>query len=260
VSARYHLGKILEHAGAIAGFGPEARRSRPGPFDAFLSEDASAINRARQEHLASLGLEIGGKTVLEVGAGIGLHTPFFLDRGCSVVVTDGNPQNVAEIRRRHPRLRVECVDLDGAADLAALGSFDIVYCYGLLYHLADPDRALKRMAAACRGMLLLETCVSLGKSSEVTFLRDFRSNNQATTGVGCRPTRPWIMDRLKQYFGHAYHSVTQPDHPDFPVDWEMPETRLLYRAVFVGSRQPLTLPALSAEIPRRQARHSDPRT
>jgi SAM-dependent methyltransferase len=246
---------MLLHAGAMVGI-----ETRPGPFDAFLSDDAAAINRARQQHLASLGLELGGKAVLEVGAGIGLHTRFFLDRGCQVVVTDGNAENVAEIKRRHPRLRAERADLDGDADLAALGSFDIVYCYGLLYHLADPDRALKRMAAVCRGMLLLETCVSLGKSSEVTFLRDFRSNNQAITGVGCRPTRSWIMDRLTQYFGHAYHSVTQPDHPDFPLDWEMPETRLLYRAVFVGSKQPLTSPALTAEIPRRQARHSGSRS
>lgn len=254
MSARYHLAKILEHGRAIVGIPP-----RQGPFDVFLGDDALAINRARQAHLASLGLEIDAKTVLEVGAGIGLHTRFFLDRGCTVVVTDGNEENVAEIKRRHPDLRVECADLDGDSDLAFLGSFDIVYCYGLLYHLANPDRALKRMADVCRGMLLLETCVSLGKFPEVSFLHDFRSNNQATTGVGCRPTRYWIMEKLKQCFGNAYHTVTQPDHPDFPVNWDMPETRLLYRAVFVGAKQPLASPALTTEMPGLQARHPDSR-
>jgi SAM-dependent methyltransferase len=255
MSARYHLSKILEHAGAIAGIGPLAERARQNPFDVFLSDNALAINRARQAHLASLGLAIEGKAVLEVGAGIGLHTKFFLDRGCTVVVTDGNEANVAEIKRRHPGLRSERVDLDGDPDLAFLGSFDIVYCYGLLYHLADPDRALKRMASICRGMLLLETCVSLGRFSEVTFLEDFRSNNQATTGIGCRPTRHWIMEKLEEHFGNAYHTSTQPDHSDFPLNWDMPETRLLYRAVFVGSKQPLALPALATGIPRMQTRH-----
>lgn len=35
--------------------------------DVFLSEDALAINDVRLVHLASLGLEIAGKKVLEVG-------------------------------------------------------------------------------------------------------------------------------------------------------------------------------------------------
>lgn len=256
MSARFHFSKVLQHAGAIVGVGPLADRKGQSPFAVFLSENALAINRARQAHLASLGLAIEGKSVLEVGAGIGLHTPFFLDRGCNVVVTDGNKENVAEIRRRHPGLRAECVDLDDDSDLTSLGTFDIVYCYGLLYHLADPDRALKRIASACRGMLLLETCVSLGRFSEVTFLEDFRGNNQATTGVGCRPTRYWIMEKLKEYFGNAYHTATQPDHPDFPLNWDAPETRLLYRAVFVGSRQPVSSATLTTDIPRVQTRHA----
>jgi hypothetical protein len=45
------------------------------PFAVFLTPEASAINMARQTHLASLGLDLARKRVLEVGAGIGLHTP-----------------------------------------------------------------------------------------------------------------------------------------------------------------------------------------
>ena len=77
-------------------------------YDVFLTPQAFAINEARQAHLASLGLDLAGKSVLEVGAGIGLHTEFFESRGCTVVCTDGNPTNVAEIRRRYD-LRIEKV-------------------------------------------------------------------------------------------------------------------------------------------------------
>ena len=43
----------------------------------FLQPEALALNEARLRHLASLGLLLEGKTVLEVGAGIGLLTHFF---------------------------------------------------------------------------------------------------------------------------------------------------------------------------------------
>jgi 2-polyprenyl-3-methyl-5-hydroxy-6-metoxy-1,4-benzoquinol methylase len=32
---------------------------------------------------------------------------------------------------------------------AVTGTFDVVYCYGLLYHLEDPAAALSAMAARC---------------------------------------------------------------------------------------------------------------
>lgn len=222
------------------------------PFDVFLAPNALAINKARQEHLGSLGLDLERRRVLEVGAGIGLHTPFFLQRNCQVVVTDGNPENVEEIRRRYPQLAAEVLDLERDEPLHRLGDFDLVYCYGLLYHLADPARALARLADVCTGQLLLETCVSLGNFEEVLLLRDFVSNNQAVSGIGCRPTRVWVWARLRECLGNAYMARTQPDHPDFPTDWDYPPTQLLYRAVFVGSKVPLTLDTLTAEIPRQQ--------
>ncbi len=61
----------------------------PGsPKDVFLSYHYQRHNQRRLEHLATLGLSIAGSTVLEVGAGIGDHTSFFLDRGCHVVCTE----------------------------------------------------------------------------------------------------------------------------------------------------------------------------
>ncbi len=104
-------------------------------FSVFQEPEALRINRVRQEHLSSLGLELHGKSVLEVGAGIGLHTAFFEERGCDVLSTDGNPANVAEMLRLYPHRKLGVLDLDRVVDLADLGSFDIVYCYGTLYHL-----------------------------------------------------------------------------------------------------------------------------
>ncbi len=225
---------------------------RRGVFDCFTTSDALHINQARLDHLASLGLDLASKRVLEVGAGIGLHTPFFLARGCTVVVTDGNPENVIEARRRLPLVDVRVLDLEQTLGLEGFGRFDLVYCYGLLYHLRSPDETLRRFASVCDGQILLETCVALGEHSELHLIRDFTGNNQAIFGIGCRPTRAWVMDALRRHFGHAYLTRTQPDHPDFQTDWALVDTRLAYRAVFVGSKTALNLSSLTERVPQVQ--------
>ena len=229
------------------GFGRQA----DDPFAVFLAPGAHAINQARQSHLATLGLDLANKRVLEVGAGIGLHTPFFLERGCQVTVTDGRPENLAEIGRRLPGTKSALVDLELDRPIE-LGRFDLVYCYGLLYHLANPERALGRLADVCDGQLLLETAVSPGTHDELLLVRDPDAFNQAVSGIGCRPTRLWVLNRLKSLLGYGYIPRTQPDHVDFPTDWIHTPIQTMHRSIFVGSRTPLALPTLVDSVPAAQ--------
>lgn len=230
-----------------------ARRTED-PFEVFLAPAAHAINRARQAHLGGLGLDLANKRVLEVGAGIGLHTPFFLERGCEVTVTDGRAENVAEIGRRLPSVRSAVVDLELDRPIE-LGRFDLVYCYGLLYHLANPERALGRLADACGGQLLLETAVSPSTHDELLLVRDPDAFNQAVSGIGCRPTRLWVLNRLKSLLGWGYIPRTQPDHVDFPTDWIHTPIQTMHRSIFIGSRIPLSLPTLADSVPATQDAH-----
>src|SRR5579862_2310440 len=104
-------------------------------------------NQRRQEHLATFGLDIAGKNVFEVGAGIGDRTSLFLDRGCHVVTSDARPANLEKLRARFATLKnvsVRQISLDQPL-VNGLGDdelFDIVYRYGLLYHLERPADAL----------------------------------------------------------------------------------------------------------------------
>jgi ubiquinone/menaquinone biosynthesis C-methylase UbiE len=116
------------------------------PLSIFHSFHYLRHNQRRQERLATLGLDIAGKNVLEVGAGIGDHTAFFLDRGCRVVTSDARPASIEKLRERfasQKNVSVRQIDLDqphlsGAGDEV----FDIVYCYGPLYHLGRPAEAM----------------------------------------------------------------------------------------------------------------------
>lgn len=212
-------------------------------------------NQRRQEHLATLGLPIPGRSVLETGAGIGDHTGFFMDRQCSVTVTDGRPSNVALLRRRFGSSDVRLLDLDNP-DSADVVAHEIVYCYGTLYHLSRPAEAISYLASKCTGLLLLETCVSFGDAEAVNLEREPSwVASQATSESGCRPTRPWVQRRLAKHFDYAYATTTQPWHDEFPLRWgaEYSPTGLT-RAVFVASRTKLDLPTLTQVLPTVQTR------
>lgn len=224
-------------------------------FDCFLTQAALDINQARQEHLASLGLPLAPGSVLEVGAGIGLHTGFFVDLGCDVTITEGREDNLEQIKQRWPHHTVKLLDLDQEQSLAHLGEFDMVYCYGLLYHLGNPESAIKQMAQVCRGQIFLELICSTDTADSLVIQRDYRGNNQSVTGQACRPSRRWILSKLRQYFGYGYISVTQPNNREFPTDWSAP-SHANTRAVFIGSKVPLNNPLLSEEPLQNQQRYS----
>jgi Methyltransferase domain len=238
---------------------PTTLAAAPSPLATFHNPHYLRHNQRRQEHLATLGLDTAGKNVLEVGAGIGDHTSFFLDRDCRVVTSDARPGNLENLRQRfatQKTVSVRQIDLDQPV-LGGLGDnelFDIVYCYGLLYHLGRPAEALQYLAAHCSGILLLELCVSFGDDDAVNLVREPQTDpSQAWSGVGCRPTRAWVFSRLRENFEFVYAPRTQPWHEEFPLDWSpasaasWPANRLL-RAVFVGSRAAIAVPSLMDKL------------
>lgn len=226
------------------------------PIEEFQSLHYQRHNQRRQEHLASLCLNLAGATVLEVGAGIGDHTSFFLDRGCQVMSTEARLENLEILSRRYSNLEVRHLDLDNP-DPTFNQLFDIVYCYGLLYHLKNPVSAIEFMSRCCQKMLLLETCVSFGDEEVINPCGERAEiPSQAISGHGCRPTRKWVYKQLKQHFDFVYMPITQPNHEEFPLDWTVaPSTKILTRSVYIASRQPLDNPILIEDIPLKQKRH-----
>jgi hypothetical protein len=228
----------------------------PDPISEFHGWHYLRHNQRRQEHLASLGLALDRRSVLEVGAGIGDHTSFFLDRGCTVLVTEGREENLALLRQRYPELAPRLLDLDDP-DPTFTAAAEIVYCYGTLYHLSHPAEALEYLARRATDLMLVETCVSPGDDETVNLVdEDVQNPSQALRGQGCRPTRAWVRARLAEQFSYVYVTTTQPWHEEFPLEWSFtPSPDRLTRCVFVASRQLISSPVLTQEIPARQRRH-----
>ena len=211
----------------------------------FRSDHYTRINLRRLEHLATLALVKPGMRILELGAGIGDLTTFFLDRGCTVTLVEGRDDNIAICRERFAAMpRVQCIQLD-LDDLAPTpldhDTFDLVFAYGLLYHLEHPAEALRWMADRCASTLIIETCVTPDDSEHINPTNeDANFASQALRGAGCRPTRAWVWAQLNQRFPSVCTTRTQPNHDEFPLNWTTPtpSSTGLHRAIFVASHAP----------------------
>lgn len=230
--------------GRVTVRGDVAAEARPegGGVECFDTDAALEINHARLMHLASLDLPLDGRTVLEVGAGVGHLTAFLVDRGCLVVATEARSENVAELHRRLPA--VDAREADVEESLHHLGGFEVVFCYGLLYHLESPVRALRNMAAVCDDLLLIETMVSDSHLPVLRLEDETKSVNQALRGLAHRPSPSYLATALNRVgFDHVYAATDPPDHPDYRFSWlgNMDTARdgSLLRGVFVASRRPI---------------------
>jgi SAM-dependent methyltransferase len=220
-----------------------------GGTESFDTNAAIQLNNARLTHLASLDLPIDGRRVLEVGAGVGRLTGFFVERGCSVVVTEARSENVAELRRRLPT--VDASEADVEESLEHLGSFDVVFCYGVLYHLESPLRALRNMSAVCTDLLLIETMVCDTRLPVLRLEDETKSFNQALRGLAHRPSPSYLALALNRVgFDNVYAATDPPDHPDYRFSWldnlDTARDGALLRGIFVASRNPLQRPGLAS--------------
>jgi tRNA (mo5U34)-methyltransferase len=129
--------------------------------------DDTPVRLARLDLPASLA----GQAVLDIGAWDGFFSFEAERRGASrVVAADyyswhgggwGSKQGF-ELARRTLGSKVEDVDID-VMDLSPdlIGTFDVVFFLGVLYHLRHPLLALERVASVTRKLLILETVVDL---------------------------------------------------------------------------------------------------
>lgn len=218
----------------------------------FLNHLYQMHNLRRLQHLESLGLDLNNKKVVEFGAGIGDHTLYYLFKNCTVLPTEGRKELVDQIKGRY---EIDAIEIDVEKDLdkiKALHGFDIVHCYGLLYHINNPKTFIESIKNVGE-TFLLETAVSEDTMPDGPHLvkENQEFPTQAISGQGCRPTRTWLLETLRANFPHVYMPLTQPKHEQFPNDWTQDLSGMkMKRAIFIASHKKLDLPILSTELPK----------
>ncbi len=222
---------------------PNTFKNSPiGKTEVFDQFGAHKINHARLENLASLALPLAQKRVLDAGCGIGLLAQFFVKKKCQVVAIDVRQENISSLRQRFPKLAKSSfvIDLE-KDDLSPLGSFEIVFAYGLLYHLEKPEVVIEKLVKVCKEFLLLESCVTDHPEPLNLWQEETYTYNQSTTGIGSRPTPSFIVSALHRYgIPYVYLPKIPPPHPDFQFKYrgnlETQRGGHLLRQIFIASR------------------------
>lgn len=189
--------------------------------------------------LARLDLpaSFAGETVLDIGAWDGFFSFEAERRGAArVLATDfyswhgvgwGTGQGKAgfELAREALGSKVEDLDID-AMDLTPerVGTFDVVFFLGVLYHLKHPLLALERIAAIARRLLIVETVVDMVgvRRPAAAFYPGTELNHDPTNWWG--PNVPAMEGMLRVAGFDRVRTVTTL--PSAPTRW----ARAMYHA------------------------------
>lgn len=217
----------------------------------FLSPHYQQINIKRLQHLSSLKLDLENKKILDLGAGVGDHSIYYLFNNNDVVAVEAREELANFLEKR---LDIKCykIDFENELDkLAKIGKRDVIHCYGLLYHLGNPETFLEQLNLS-GDLLLLETCVSPDDAPDEInkVFEDQQKYSQAFSGIGSRPKRKWIFDKLTSIFPYVYLPKIQPKHPEFPVNWNLMkfgENKNLTRTIYIASNNRIHNNILSSE-------------
>jgi len=111
--------------------------------------------------------------ILDLGCGEGVYTIEAGLRGAEVLALDARTQRTdqgAACAARHGLTNVRFIQKDvRQVTREVLGSFDVVYLLGLLYHLdvLDVFSVLENLYGLCTGMLIVDTLISLTAEIQV---------------------------------------------------------------------------------------------
>ena len=178
------------------------------------------------------------KRILELGAGIGFFSKELAHQSKTLTVTEGRNSLVRVLQKnlkQYMNVEVFKVDVENPEDLKYLRQrekVDTLFCYGLLYHLSNPEKFLLDISPLTNN-LILETVVDYSSDNWISVKETPRANQ--AIHLGCRPNPNWILNELKKYFRFVYVCHEVPDHPDFLWKSISNPPTTTSRMIFVGT-------------------------
>lgn len=155
------------------------------------------------------------KKVLELGCGWGYIGELLEKEGAIVTSVDARSEYINVIKNKYPHRRRYVVNVDYIIDdpLYSLleNRFDIVVCFGLLYHVENPINLL-RLCTRLAPMTYLETATSDNTSEVLALNNKDAALNQSMTGLGFYPSESFIKN-IASYLNCDIQNISEG------IDW-----------------------------------------
>jgi len=172
-------------------------------------------------------------TALDAGCGIGFFAKILQEAGLNVRAFDGRMENVEQARARFPQISFEKEDVENP-EIRKLGEFDLVLCFGLLYHLENPLLAIRNLHSLTRKVLLLESMCFPDQESWMLLREEPSFEDQGLRDIAFYASEGCLVKMLyRAGFAAVYRIAQLPDHDEFRETAE----HIRRRTVLLASQQ-----------------------
>jgi SAM-dependent methyltransferase len=190
--------------------------SAPRIFD---QQHYALLNRARGEVVTRLLSELKGPldlhTAVDVGCGVGHFSAVLQSMGFEVTGVDGRRENVEEAARRNPKVAFHTNSVEDPK-LRSLGTFDLTFCFGLLYHLENPLLAVRHLHAMTKTLLLAEAVIYPGDEPVMALIDEEIHDDQGLEHIAFYPTEACLIKMFyRAGFSCVYRFRQQPNHSEY---------------------------------------------
>jgi SAM-dependent methyltransferase len=203
------------------------------PFDQRLYQE---INTAREQVLRSVLAELMEKlqlkTAIDVGCGLGHFSYFLHSLGFDVLGVDAREENIDEAKKRYPGpvFRVAKAEDSSAANL---GTFDLVLCLGLLYHLENPFHVIRQLSGMTGKLALVEGVCYPSDEPAMVLLDENNLEDQGINYLAFYPSESCLLKMLyRSGFPKCFWPRPMPQHEFY----EKSRNGFRYRTMMAASK------------------------
>lgn len=217
-----------------------------GNLTPIHKEDRVNRHRQRKEYFFDplvdmFGGSLAGKRVLDLGCNAGFWSLCAVEAGCDYVLgLDGRQMHIDQANFVFEVNEIEDDRYDFVAgnlfdvDLRAFGTFDVVLCLGLLYHISKPVDLMEKIAQVNSDVLLIDTTLSMlpGSYLEIKHDRLEKVRHAVDYELVMHPTWEAVHDLVRQ-FGYSAVAL-EPRFEDYEGSYDYRNGR---RRAFLCAKQ-----------------------
>lgn len=210
-------------------------------FDSDLTRGFTELRQSIiRKLLGALRQQVDLGSALDVGCGVGYFSKFLSDLGFRVVALDGREENTTEAKRRYPEISFLTRNAEDPV-LSDIGTFDLVLCVGLLYHLENPFRAVRSLHSLTGKVLIVESMCAPGRDPSLQLVDESEAGDQGLNYVAFYPTEACLVKMLyRAGFPFVYEFERLSEHSAFRASlWRWKE-----RTMLLASKVPLNTAGL----------------